>query len=70
MIVIIPFILVSITGKSVKAIKGVFPDYPDGRAVLRVTADFVAKYLGAELPAIVGSVICMAVVITMAKIFL
>ena len=30
---------------------------------------FVAKYLGAELPAIVGSVVCMAVVIGMAKIF-
>jgi lactate permease len=30
---------------------------------------FVAKYLGAELPAIVGSVICMGVVVLMAKIF-
>lgn len=29
----------------------------------------MAKYLGAELPAIVGSVVCMAVVIAMAKIF-
>ncbi len=69
MIVIIPFILVSITGKSVKAIKGVFLITLMAGLSFGLPQIFVAKYLGAELPAIVGSVICMAVVITMAKIF-
>ncbi|URN83750.1 L-lactate permease [Acetobacterium wieringae] len=69
MIVIIPFILVSITGKSVKAIKGVFLITLMAGLSFGLPQIFVAKYLGAELPAIVGSVICMAVVITMAKVF-
>jgi lactate permease len=69
MIVIIPFILVSITGKSVKAIKGVFFITLMAGLSFGLPQIFVAKVLGAELPAIVGSVICMAVVITMAKVF-
>lgn len=69
MIVIIPFILVSITGKSVKAIKGVFLITLMAGLSFGLPQIFVAKVLGAELPAIVGSVICMAVVITMAKVF-
>lgn len=69
MIVIIPFILVSLTGKSVKAIKGVFLITLMAGLSFGLPQIFVAKVLGAELPAIVGSVICMAVVITMAKVF-
>lgn len=69
MIVIIPFILVSITGKSVKAIKGVFFITLMAGLSFGLPQIFVAKYLGAELPAIVGSVICMGVVILMAKVF-
>lgn len=69
MIVIIPFVLVMITGKSVKAIKGVFFITLMAGLSFALPQIFVAKYLGAELPAIVGSVTCMAVVIFMAKVF-
>ena len=69
MIMIIPFILVMITGKSVKAVKGVFLITLMAGLSFGLPQIFVAKYLGAELPAIVGSVICMAVVILMAKVF-
>jgi lactate permease len=69
MIVVIPFILVMITGKSVKAIKGVFFITLMAGLSFGLPQIFVAKVLGAELPAIVGSVICMGVVILMAKLF-
>ncbi|MGD9475125.1 MAG: L-lactate permease [Eubacteriaceae bacterium] len=69
MIVIIPFILVMITGKSLKALKGVFMITLMAGLSFGLPQIFVAKYLGAELPAIVGSVICMGVVVLMAKIF-
>ncbi|WKY45335.1 L-lactate permease [Eubacteriaceae bacterium ES2] len=69
MIVVIPFILVMITGKSVKAIKGVFVITLLAGLSFGLPQIFVAKYLGAELPAIVGSVVCMGVVVLMAKVF-
>jgi len=69
MIIVVPFILVMLTGKGFKSLKGVFFITLMAGLSFALPQIFVAKYLGAELPAIVGSVTCMAVVITMAKIF-
>ncbi|MEG0509310.1 MAG: L-lactate permease [Eubacterium sp.] len=69
LILIIPFVLVMITGGGVKAIKGVFGITLASGLAFAIPQIFVAKFLGAELPAIVGSLICMAVTICMAKTF-
>ena len=69
MIIVVPFILVMLTGKGFKSLKGVVIITLMAGLSFALPQIFVAKYLGAELPAIVGSVVCMAVVITMAKIF-
>jgi lactate permease len=69
LIVIVPLVLVMITGKSVKAIKGVLGISLASGLSFALPQVFAAKYLGAELPAILGSVICMGVTIAIAKIF-
>lgn len=69
LIIIVPMILVMITGKSIKAIKGVFfISFASGLS-FAIPEVIAAKYLGAELPAILGSVICLAVTVGMTKIF-
>ena len=69
MIVVVPFILVMFTGKGIKGLKGVFWITLFAGSSFALPQIFVAKYLGAELPAIVGSVVCMAVTIFIAKVF-
>lgn len=69
LIIVVPIILVMITGKSVKAIKGVWGITLASGISFAVPQVFAAKYLGAELPAILGSVICMAVTVGIAKVF-
>ncbi|MGV8906141.1 MAG: L-lactate permease [Acetobacterium sp.] len=69
MIIVVPFILVMLTGKGFKSLKGVFIITLMAGLSFALPQIFVAKYLGSELPAIVGSVVCMAVVIIMAKVF-
>jgi lactate permease len=69
LIVIVPIALVMLTGKSVKAIKGVVGITLVSGLSFALPQVFAAKYLGAELPAILGSVICMAMTILMAKLF-
>ncbi len=69
LIVIVPIILVMLTGKGVKAIKGVFGIALVSGLSFAIPEVIAAKYLGAELPAILGSVICLAVTIGWAKIF-
>lgn len=69
LIVIVPVLLVMLTGKSVKAIKGVLGISLASGLSFALPQVFAAKYLGAELPAILGSVLCMAVTIFMAKAF-
>ncbi|WP_027623182.1 L-lactate permease [Clostridium lundense] len=69
LIVIVPIILVMLTGKSVKAIKGVL-----GLAIMSglsfaIPEVLAAKYLGAELPAILGSICCMFTTILITKVF-
>ena len=69
MIVIIPFILVAITGKSIKAIKGVFGITLASGIAFAVPQILVAKFIGAELPALAGSITSMFVTILLAKKF-
>jgi lactate permease len=69
MIIVVPFILVIMTGKGFKGLKGVFFITLMAGVSFALPQIFIAKYLGAELPAIVGSVVCMAVIIIMAKLF-
>jgi len=69
LIVIVPFILVMLTGKSLKAIKGVLLITLASGLSFAIFELLAAKYFGAELPAMLGSIASMAVTIIMAKVF-
>jgi lactate permease len=69
LIVIVPIVLVMLTGKSIKAIKGVFGITIASGLSFALPQLLAAKYLGAELPAILGAVVSMGVTIAIAKIF-
>lgn len=69
LIIIVPILLVMLTGKSVKAIKGVFGIALVSGLSFAIPEVLAAKYMGAELPAILGSVVCLVVTIAWAKIF-
>jgi lactate permease len=67
LIVIIPFIMVALIGGGVKAIREVWlPTLAAGLA-FGIPQIIVAKFLGAELPAIVGSLVCIVVVVLFAR---
>lgn len=66
-IILIPFLLVIITEKSLKALKGVFCITLVSGLSFAIPQIFIAKYLGAELPALVGSICSMLCTILMAK---
>lgn len=66
-IIIIPFALVILTKKSFKAIKGVFWITLVSGVAFAIPQIFIAKYLGAELPALVGSLCSMLTTILIAK---
>lgn len=68
LIVLLPFALVMITGKSVKSIKGVFLVTLISGVSFAVPQLFIAKYLGPELPAVVGSVCSMVSTIIAARL--
>lgn len=67
-IMLIPFLLVIITGKGLKSIKGVFCITLVSGAAFAIPQIFIAKYLGAELPALIGSICSMVCTILMAKL--
>ncbi|MGO3731924.1 MAG: L-lactate permease [Vagococcus sp.] len=68
LIVLIPFVLVALTEKKgFKSFKGVFGITLASGLAFGVPQVFVAKYLGAELPSIVGSLVCILVTVIMAK---
>jgi len=69
LIILLPFALVMITGKSVKAIKGVFFVTLISGVSFAVPQLLIAKYLGPELPAVVGSVCSMVSTIIAARFF-
>ena len=66
-IVLIPFLLVILTEKSIKALKGVIGITLVSGITFAVPQVFIAKYLGADLPALVASICSMACTILMAK---
>lgn len=67
LIVLTPFVLVVLTGKSKKSLKGiVLITLISGLAFL-IPEYLVARYLGAELPVVIGSVCSMAATVLAAK---
>ncbi len=67
-IIATPFVLVALTGKSIKALKGIgLITLISGLAFL-IPEYLVAKYLGAELPVVIGSVCSMAATILATKL--
>jgi len=68
LIILLPFAIVIITGKSIKAIKGVFMVTLISGVSFAVPQLIIAKYLGPELPAVVGSVCSMASTIIAARL--
>ncbi|WP_330594503.1 L-lactate permease [Variimorphobacter saccharofermentans] len=69
LIVLTPFILVLLTGKGKKALKGIWLiTFISGMSFL-VTEYVVSKFLGAELPVVIGSVCSMLCTIWAAKTF-
>ncbi len=66
-IIVTPFVLVALTGKSIKSIKGIgLITLISGLAFL-IPEYLVAGYLGAELPAVIGSVCSMAATVLAAR---
>lgn len=69
LIVLVPLVLVMLTGKGIKAVKGVIGISLASGLSFAIPEVFAAKYIGAELPALLGSVVCMAVTVIAAKVF-
>lgn len=67
-IMLIPFLLVILTERNIKAVKGVFWITLVSGASFAIPQIFIAKYLGAELPALIGSICSMICTIIMAKV--
>lgn len=65
--IIIPFLLVMLTGKSVKAVKGVFGLTLASGLAFVIPMFVVSQFVGAELVMVVASVCSLAVTILMAK---
>lgn len=68
MVVLTPLLMVMMTGGGVRALQRVWP-VALGSGVAFVIPEFLtAKYVGAELPAVTGSVVCMVVTILLSKL--
>ena len=67
-IILIPFLLVILTEKSIKALKGVVGITLISGITFAVPQIIIAKYLGADLPALVASICSMACTIICAKL--
>lgn len=68
-VVLIPFALVALTEKSLKGIKGVFGITLASGLSFGIVQVLVAKFLGPELPAVLGSIVSLLVTIFIAKKF-
>jgi lactate permease len=66
-LLITPFLMVCIIGKSVKALKGVWPVALISGISFAVPELLAAAFLGAELPVIIGSICSMAITIGVVK---
>ncbi|WP_207667784.1 L-lactate permease [Mobilisporobacter senegalensis] len=69
LIILTPFILVYLTGKSKKALKGVGIITLISGLSFIIPEYLVAKFLGAELPVVIGSVCSMLCTVLAAKVF-
>lgn len=69
-IIIIPIVLVVITTKSIKGLKGVFGISLASGISFAIPQLLCAKYLGAELPALLGSICSLGTIILWAKVFM
>ncbi|MEJ8553283.1 L-lactate permease [Tepidibacter sp. Z1-5] len=69
-IIIIPIVLVLITTKTIKGLKGVFGISLASGISFAIPQLLCAKYLGAELPALLGSICSLGTIILWAKVFL
>lgn len=69
LIIIVPLVLVMLTGKSVKAVKGVVLISLASGLAFALPELFVSKYMGAELAALLGSIASIAVTVIIAKVF-
>ncbi len=68
-IVIIPSLLVMLTTRSLKGLKGVMGISLASGAAFAIPELLCARYFGAELPSLAGSICSMAVTILIAKVF-
>lgn len=68
-IVVIPIILVILAGKGFKALKGVLGITLVSGLSFAIPQLFIAQYLGAELPSLVGGLVSLAATIAVALIF-
>ena len=68
-VLLIPFALVALTEKSLKGIKGVFGITLASGLSFGIVQVLVAKFLGPELPAVLGSIVSLLVTIFIAKKF-
>lgn len=66
-IVVIPFVLVMMTTRSAKGLKGVFGITLASGLAFALPQIFVARYLGAELPALIGSIASLGITIFLAR---
>ncbi|MDF2540339.1 MAG: lactate permease [Herbinix sp.] len=69
LIILTPFVLVYLTGNSKKALKGIGLITLISGASFLIPEFLVAKFLGAELPVVIGSVCSMACTIGATKLF-
>lgn len=68
LVILLPFALVMITGKSIKAVKGVFTVTLVSGLSFALPQLLIAKYLGPELPAVVGAVCSMICTVLIANL--
>jgi lactate permease len=68
LVIMLPIALVMITGKSLKAVKGVLSIAVISGVSFAIPQLLTAKYLGAELPAVIGSVCSIAFTILAVKL--
>lgn len=64
-----PFLLVCICGNGIKALKGMIPVTIISAFSFSIPWFLTAKFIGPELPNIIGSICCMGGIIAAAKIF-
>lgn len=67
LILIVPIILVVLAGDGFKALKGTMVITLLSGVAFGLPQVFVARYIGPELPAIIGSIVCVAVIIWAAR---